>query len=123
MQKTITFGSIEITVQTAQTIRDELNATVIAQQASSLEPEGSWHFCGPFGELCVHTVSAKGLPFDPAAVPHQSAKEIHDAYEQFMKLNKQVKALWTAACVQVDAADFDAATAPGPLSKDADPNS
>lgn len=122
MQKTFTFGSIEITVQTAQTIRDELNADVISQQASALEPVGAWHYCAPFGNLCAHTVSAKGLPFDPVALPGLPAVQIHEAYQHFLTLNKRLKALWTDACNEVDKEDFDAALGPSPLAENADPN-
>ena len=122
MQKTIKLGSIEITVQTAQTIRDELNATLISQRIQSLEPPKGSGFYDLFGDLCAHVVSAKGLPFDPVALPLGTALDAHDAYDCFMAMHKKVKAAWTAAVKEVDQEDVDLVMGTAKLSEDADPN-
>lgn len=122
MQKTIKLGSVEITVQTAQTIRDELNAALISKKVMSLEPEGANGYYDLFGELCAHTVDAKGLAFDPTALADGPAVDAHAAYDCFMGMHKKLKKLWTVSMTEVDAAYSDPVTGPVPPSGDADPN-
>ncbi len=122
MQKTIKLGSVEITVATAQTIRDELASTLISRKVMSLEPTGANGYYDLFGELCAHTVSAKGLAFDPVTLADSPAVDAHAAYDCFLGMHKKLKKLWTDAMTEVDAADSDPVTGPAPLSEDADPN-
>lgn len=126
MQKTFKVGSIEITVQTAQSIRDELNAALISSRVQSvertIEPKASGYY-DLFGELCAHVVSHKGLPFDPLALPFSPAQDVYDAYCAFMGLHKKVLKAWESAIKEVDSDDVDFATGTAPVSEDDDPNS
>ncbi len=122
MQKTIKLGSIEITVQTAQTVRDELNAIVISKKVQRLASD-SYGYWDHFGELCAHTISSSGLPFDPTALVDSTAESALSAYDWFMSGPKKLNKLWTTAITEVDAEDSDPVTGPAPLDKDADPNS
>lgn len=123
MQKTIKLGSAEITVRTAQTIRDELNANIISTRIQGLEPKTAAGYYDVFGNLCSHVTNSKGLPFDPTALADGTAQDAHDAYECFLSMHKKIKATWQAACNEVDADDVDVTIGPAPLSEDADPNS
>lgn len=123
MQKTITIGSIEITVRTAQSIRDELNADLISQRVQGLEPPTASGYYDLFGNLCAHVVSAKGLPFDPLALPLGKREDAHAAYCQWMMMHKKVKSAWEKAVTEVDGDDVDPVIGVVALAEDADPNS
>lgn len=124
MQKTFKLGTVEITVQTAQTIRDEMIGQFISQRAQSLETNpkalGYWDV---FGDLCAHTVKSTGLPFNPVALLDGTAQDAYEAYEAWMSMHKNLRRIWQKACQEVDAADTDFALGPVPLSENADPNS
>ena len=122
MQKTFTVGPIEITVRTAQSVRDELNSLLISRRMQSLEPPTASGYYDVFGDLCAHVVKAKGLPFDPVALPLGTAQDAHDAYDCFMAMHKKVKTAWQSACAEVDSEDVDIVTGKAPLAEDADPN-
>ncbi len=123
MQKTFKLGSIEITVQTAQTIRDDLKGQIISQRAQTLEADrNSFGFWDTFGDLCAHTVKATGLLFDPVTLHEQTALDAHSAYETWLGMNKKLRRLWQDACREVDADDADPVLGPNPLADDADPN-
>ena len=123
MRKTFKVGSVEITVQTAQTIRDDLKAELISQRAQSLEPNpkaaGYWDV---FGNLCAHTIEASGLPFDPVTLHEGTALDTYRAYEAWLGMHKNVRLKWQKACNEVDVEDVDPALGPEPLSEGADPN-
>ena len=121
MQKTFKLGSIEITVQTAQTVRDELNAIVISKKVQRLASD-SYGYYDHFGELCAHTISSSGLDFDPAALVDSPAESALSAYDWFMNAPKKLNKLWTQAVTEVDAEDTDPVSGPAPLGNDADPN-
>jgi len=123
MQKTIKLGSAEITVRTAQTVRDELNAIIVSRRIQSLEPSDGQGYYDLFAELCTHTMNSKGLQFDPTGLADCTAKEAHDAYEGFLLMSKKHKKQWVDACNEVDVDDVDPATSPVKPSEDADPNS
>ncbi len=126
MQKTIKLGSAEITVRTAQTVRDELNANLISQRVQNIEramnPNAGGYY-DLFGNLCAHVTNSKGLAFDPTALADGTAQEAYDAYDCFLNMNKKQKNSWVDACNEVDSDDVDPATSPVKLSEDADPNS
>ena len=121
MQKTFKLGSIEITVQTAQTIRDEMIAAVISGRVQSANSV-SYGYFDHFGNLCAHVVKAKGLPFDPTTLIDGSAADALAAYDAFMGSHKKLDKLWTEAVKEVDAADVDPALGPDPLPDDTAPN-
>jgi len=125
MQKTFTVGSVEITVRTAQTIRDDLNATLISDRIQTMErktaPNASGYY-DLFGKLCAHVVATRGLPFDPLALSEGTAQQAYDAYCAWMTMHKRIMNAWMAACNEVDSDDVDEATGAAPLAEDADPN-
>jgi hypothetical protein len=122
MQKTFKLGSIEITVQTAQTVRDEMNAAIISGRIQSKETGSSVGYYDHFGDLCAHTIKSSGLPFDPTAMIDSPAEYAHSAYDWFMAAHKKLNELWTDAVKEVDAADSDPVTGPDPLPDNTDPN-
>lgn len=119
MVEQFTFNGITGEVRRA-TVRDDLHKEIIQQRLMEDVPDGEIGYWPLFAGLVSQTVNAKGLPFDPAALVTASKADLTAAYEWFMKQDRGLKDVWSAARNKVDRPIDPALAAQLPAS--ADPN-